>query len=61
MLEFCTCLSEARGIIMNSFEKLEPTPVDVVTGGACFPDAKCVPGVYYIGPLIMELQQSKVP
>lgn len=58
MLEFCTRLPEARGIIVNSFEELEPVAVDAVADGACFPDAKRVPGVYYIGPLIAEPQQS---
>ncbi|KAH1248260.1 hypothetical protein AAZX31_06G299800 [Glycine max] len=60
MLEFCTRLPEARGIIVNSFEELEPVAVDAVADGACFPDAKRVPGVYYIGPLIAEPQQSDV-
>ncbi|WVY99956.1 hypothetical protein V8G54_026026 [Vigna mungo] len=58
MLDFCTLLQKARGVIVNSFEELEPAAVNAVAQGACFPDATHVPRVYYIGPLIAESQQS---
>ncbi|CAJ1958559.1 unnamed protein product [Sphenostylis stenocarpa] len=58
MLDFCTHLQEARGIIVNSFEDLEPVIVNAIAQGACFPDSKRAPGVYFIGPLIAEPQHS---
>ncbi|XP_027930825.1 UDP-glycosyltransferase 88F5-like isoform X2 [Vigna unguiculata] len=58
MLDFCTLLPKARGILVNSFEELEPAAVNAVAEGACFPDATRVPRVHYIGPLIGEPQQS---
>nr|AGZ84550.1 glycosyltransferase KGT35 [Pueraria montana var. lobata] len=58
MLEFCTHLPEARGIIVNSFAELEPVAVKAVADGACFPNPEHAPTVYHIGPLIAEPQQS---
>jgi len=58
MLDFCTRLNTARGIIVNSFEELEPTAVAAIAEGACFPDATRAPRVHYIGPLLAEPQQS---
>ncbi|XP_052727213.1 UDP-glycosyltransferase 88F5 [Vigna angularis] len=58
MLDFCTLLPKARGIIVNSFEELEPAAVNAVAQGSCFPDATHAPRLYYIGPLIAEPQQS---
>lgn len=60
MLDFCTHLPKARGIIVNSFPELEPVAVKAVADGACFPNAERAPHVYYIGPLIAEPQQSDV-
>ncbi|XP_020223366.1 UDP-glycosyltransferase 88F5-like [Cajanus cajan] len=60
MLDFCTHLPEARGIIVNSFPQLEPAAVKAVAEGACFPNAERAPSVHYIGPLIAEPQQSDV-
>ncbi|KAK7322407.1 hypothetical protein VNO77_25786 [Canavalia gladiata] len=58
MLWFCTRLNEASGIIVNTFQDLEPVAVKTVTEGACFPHPARAPPVYYIGPLIAEPQQS---
>ncbi|RDX70950.1 UDP-glycosyltransferase 88F3, partial [Mucuna pruriens] len=60
MLDFCTYLPNARGIIVNSFAELEPVAVKALADGACFPNLKRAPSVYYIGPLIAEPQQSDV-
>jgi len=58
MLDFCTSLSKARGIIVNTFAELEPAAVQAVEDGACFPNAKSAPRVYCIGPVIAEPQES---
>ncbi|ESW20672.1 hypothetical protein PHAVU_005G005500 [Phaseolus vulgaris] len=58
MLEFCTRMATARGIIVNSFEELEPAAVNAVAQGACFPDPTRAPRIHYIGPLLAEPQQS---
>ncbi|OVA18914.1 hypothetical protein BVC80_8935g11 [Macleaya cordata] len=38
------------GIIVNSFEALEPGPIKVISKGLCVPDAR-TPPAYYMGPL----------
>ena len=58
VLDFCTRLSKARGIIVNTFAELEPVAVQAVADGACFPDAESAPRVYCIGPVIAEPQDS---
>ncbi|KAL2335848.1 hypothetical protein Fmac_010294 [Flemingia macrophylla] len=60
MLEFCTRLPEARGILVNSFPELEPLAVKAVAEGSCFPNPTRAPSVYYIGPLIAQPHQSDV-
>ncbi|KAK7259849.1 hypothetical protein RIF29_25464 [Crotalaria pallida] len=52
MLYFCTHLPKSNGIIVNSFEELEPMAVKAISDGLCFPNPKEIPPVYYIGPLI---------
>ncbi|XP_028767662.1 UDP-glycosyltransferase 88F5-like [Neltuma alba] len=53
-LYFCSHLPKASGIIVNTFQELEPIAVKAIAEGACFPDPKQAPPVYYIGPLIAE-------
>ncbi|KAF8379607.1 hypothetical protein HHK36_029048 [Tetracentron sinense] len=48
---YSTALPKAKGIIVNSFESLEPRAIKAVSDGLCIPDAP-TPPVYYIGPLI---------
>ncbi|KAL2335845.1 hypothetical protein Fmac_010291 [Flemingia macrophylla] len=60
MLELCTRLPEARGILVNSFPELEPLAVKAVAEGSCFPNPTRAPSVYYIGPLIAQPHQSDV-
>ncbi|RZC91143.1 hypothetical protein C5167_027205 [Papaver somniferum] len=45
---------QAKGIIVNSFESLEPRAVKAIKGGLCFPDSVITPPLYPIGPLIAE-------
>ena len=44
-------LVKSAGIIVNTFESLEPKAVQAVSNGLCVPDGP-TPPVYYIGPLI---------
>ncbi|KAI9101476.1 hypothetical protein K1719_023958 [Acacia pycnantha] len=53
-LYFCSNLPKSSGIIVNTFQELEPIAIKVISEGDCFPDPKQAPPVYYIGPLIAE-------
>ncbi|KAL3735813.1 hypothetical protein ACJRO7_024873 [Eucalyptus globulus] len=53
MFYFCDQLSKADGILVNTFEELEPKAVELIASGACVPDAP-TPPVYCIGPLIAD-------
>ncbi|KAF8379610.1 hypothetical protein HHK36_029051 [Tetracentron sinense] len=50
-LYFSTALPKSKGIIVNSFESLEPRAIKAISDGLCVPDAP-TPPVYYVGPLI---------
>ncbi|KAE9598355.1 putative UDP-glucuronosyl/UDP-glucosyltransferase [Lupinus albus] len=54
MLYFCKHLPKSNGIIVNSFEELEPFAVKAIKEGLSFPDPTQIPPIYYIGPLIAE-------
>lgn len=51
VLYYCEHLPKADGIIVNTFDELEPNALKVIADGACVPHAP-TPPVYYIGPLI---------
>ncbi|TQD93443.1 hypothetical protein C1H46_020962 [Malus baccata] len=54
MIYFCSHLPKSNGIIVNTFEELEPPAVlEAIAGGLCVPDGP-TPPVYYVGPLIEE-------
>ena len=59
MLYFCTHLPKSSGIIVNTFEELEPIAVKTIAEGVCFTNLKQIPPVYYIGPLIAEANDRK--
>ncbi|KAF8379609.1 hypothetical protein HHK36_029050 [Tetracentron sinense] len=52
-LNFTTDFPKAKGIIVNSFESLEPRAIKAISDGLCVPDYR-TPPVYYIGPLIAD-------
>ena len=54
MLYCCSHLPKSSGIIVNTFQELEPDAVKAIEEGLCFPDPKQRPPVYYIGPLIAD-------
>ncbi|KAK4256417.1 hypothetical protein QN277_009284 [Acacia crassicarpa] len=53
-LYFCSNLPKSSGIIVNTFQELEPIAVKVISEDDYFPDPKQESPVYYIGPLIAE-------
>ncbi|KAJ8629447.1 hypothetical protein MRB53_022770 [Persea americana] len=46
-------LPRASGIVVNSFDSLEPRAIEALRSGACIPDGR-TPPIYCIGPLISE-------
>ncbi|CAN6720294.1 unnamed protein product [Malus baccata var. baccata] len=57
-LSFCSDLPKSKGIIVNTFEELEPPAVlHAIAEGLCVPDGP-TPPVYYVGPLIDEEKVS---
>ncbi|KAJ8637200.1 hypothetical protein MRB53_011467 [Persea americana] len=48
----------ASGIIINTFESLEPRAVEALRSGACIPDGR-TPPVYCIGPLTAEAEKRE--
>ncbi|KAL4557030.1 hypothetical protein LXL04_035200 [Taraxacum kok-saghyz] len=50
-LGFCENLPNSAGIIVNTFESLEPKPIKAITDGLCVPDQP-TPPLYCIGPLV---------
>ncbi|KAK8656079.1 hypothetical protein V6N13_108638 [Hibiscus sabdariffa] len=51
-----TYLAKADGIIINSFESLEPRAIQAIRHGLCVPDGP-TPPVYCIGPLIADVDR----
>ncbi|KAJ4960866.1 hypothetical protein NE237_020776 [Protea cynaroides] len=46
-------LPESKGILVNTFEALEPQPLKAISDGLCIPNGP-TPPVYCIGPLITD-------
>lgn len=55
MLYFCSHLAKSNGIIVNTFDGLEPIPVKALADGVC----GTIPPLYSIGPLIAEKKFSE--
>ncbi|GMN51825.1 hypothetical protein TIFTF001_020970 [Ficus carica] len=53
LVYFCSHLPKSNGIIVNTFDGLEPLPIKALTDGVCVPEGP-TPPVYCIGPLIDE-------
>lgn len=51
-LDFSCHLAKSAGIIINTFESLEPKFVKAISDGVCAPDVTCTPPRFCIGPLI---------
>ncbi|KAJ4846408.1 hypothetical protein Tsubulata_006033 [Turnera subulata] len=52
-LDFTSRFPESAGIVVNTFEALEPRAVKAITDGLCVRDNR-TPPIYCIGPLIAE-------
>jgi len=52
-LNFGSCLPKSKGIIVNTFDSLEPHSIKSIADGACVPN-DLMPPVYPIGPLITD-------
>ncbi|XP_042511054.1 UDP-glycosyltransferase 88F4-like [Macadamia integrifolia] len=50
-LHIAESLPKSRGILVNTFESLEPRAIKAIANGLCVPSSP-IPPVYYIGPLI---------
>lgn len=51
LIDFLTQMPKSDGIIVNTFESLEPKAVKAIMDGLCVPDSP-TPPLYCIGPLI---------
>ncbi|KAL5712783.1 hypothetical protein ACHQM5_014919 [Ranunculus cassubicifolius] len=56
-LYLCTQLPKSQGILVNSFESLEPQAFKAISDGLCVPDAP-TPPIFGIGPLLAENERS---
>ncbi|XVF50902.1 hypothetical protein PTKIN_Ptkin04bG0140800 [Pterospermum kingtungense] len=52
-LDISTCLHKSGGIIVNTFDSLEPRTIKTILDGLCVPDGS-TPPIYCIGPLIAK-------
>ncbi|KAJ8645438.1 hypothetical protein MRB53_007186 [Persea americana] len=63
--EWCVChgrrFRETNGIIVNTFEELEPTTLKSIANGECLPDHHPTPPVYHVGPLLALDKKSLDP
>ncbi|KAJ4787585.1 Glycosyltransferase [Rhynchospora pubera] len=50
--------AEGKGILVNSFESLEPQAVRALKDGFCLPNST-IPSIYYIGPVIVYEEQKE--
>ncbi|XP_043717753.1 UDP-glycosyltransferase 88F5-like [Telopea speciosissima] len=57
LLDFFSRLPESKGVLVNTFEALEPTPLKAILDGHCVPH-RPTPPVYCIGPLIADRKGS---
>ncbi|MQM04982.1 hypothetical protein Taro_037782 [Colocasia esculenta] len=51
-------LTEADGVIVNTFEEIEPAAVEAIREGLCVPRGVRTPPIYCIGPLITSEDQD---
>ncbi|KAL8251967.1 hypothetical protein R6Q59_035660 [Mikania micrantha] len=50
-LEICEQFPKSAGIIINTFDSLEPRAIKAITDGVCVPDQP-TPPIYCVGPLV---------
>ncbi|KAJ0525741.1 putative UDP-glucuronosyl/UDP-glucosyltransferase [Helianthus annuus] len=52
-LELSRCMLKSSGIIVNTFDSMEPKPIKAIRDGLCVPDQP-TPPLYCVGPLLAE-------
>nr|AQZ26786.1 anthocyanidin 5,3-O-glucosyltransferase [Paeonia delavayi] len=57
MLYFCDHLSKSNGILVNTFDDLEPIALKIITAGSCVPE-EITPPIYCVGPLTANPNES---
>ncbi|CAL9190188.1 unnamed protein product, partial [Musa hybrid cultivar] len=58
-LHVCSRLPDAHGIIVNTFDALEPRALEAIAAGRCVTDGRATPPIYSIGPLITSDWREK--
>ncbi|XAR57479.1 hypothetical protein NMG60_11025638 [Bertholletia excelsa] len=58
ILYFSLLLPKSSGIIVNTFQELEPVPMKAVAEGLCVPDS-LTPPIYCIGPILTQADQNR--
>ncbi|MED6199134.1 UDP-glycosyltransferase 13, partial [Stylosanthes scabra] len=51
-------MRKTNGIIVNTFENLEPKATMALKNGACVPESKASPPVFCVGPLVSTIRGS---
>ncbi|KAG5558684.1 hypothetical protein RHGRI_008590 [Rhododendron griersonianum] len=57
-LNSSTHMPKSAGIIVNTFESLEPRAIKAISAGLCVPDEELTPPLYCIGPLVAANDQG---
>ncbi|KAI8564903.1 hypothetical protein RHMOL_Rhmol03G0218900 [Rhododendron molle] len=57
-LNSSTHMPKSAGIIVNTFESLEPRAIKAISAGLCVPDEELTPPLYCIGPLVAANNQA---
>ncbi|KAF7149123.1 hypothetical protein RHSIM_Rhsim03G0192800 [Rhododendron simsii] len=57
-LNSSTHMPKSAGIIVNTFESLEPRAIKAISAGLCVPDEELTPPLYCVGPLVASNNQA---
>ncbi|KAM5585110.1 UDP-glycosyltransferase 88F3-like [Rosa sericea] len=58
-LHIASCLPKAKGILINTFQELEPRAIKAIKEGICVPNHP-TPPLYHIGPLISDSENRLI-
>ncbi|CAL9063795.1 unnamed protein product, partial [Musa banksii] len=58
-LQVCSRWPDAHGIIVNTFDALEPRALEAIAAGLCVTDGRATPPIYSIGPMITSDWREK--
>nr|POE92504.1 anthocyanidin 5,3-o-glucosyltransferase [Quercus suber] len=54
---YASCMSKSKGVVVNTFDILEPQAVNAIASGACISNGATLP-IYSIGPLITDAKDQ---